>query len=310
MNIKQRLSVRSEVFKEQVNKYALLGLLISIGSILVASMLVSYQLTGRVSLSGMILAQLSNPAIWALDLTPFMFAYWGQLFCDELAHKAESIIEGKTREFIHKSDDLAHQLAYESQHDSLTRLPNERLLLTRMKQGIAQINAGEALALILLDIKNFKEIIYHFGIFNGNSLLVQFSEQLKSILLAPYLLQAHMGMNMIARRQGSEFAILIPRLKKEHHFEEILKKIIDETSTTFMIDGNAIDIKTRLGAALYPNHGRDEKELIHNATLCLFHAEKDNDHRNIYDPSMNVHNEFSNQRDQNQSIFYDERLKR
>jgi diguanylate cyclase (GGDEF)-like protein len=286
MNIKDHLTIRSTVLKGHVNKYAMLGLAISCGSILVASILVAYQITGSINLSGILLAQTSNPAIWALDLTPLMFAYWGQSFVYELANKAELIIEDRTREFALKSDDLEVKLKYESNHDGLTNLPNSRLLIQRIQQAIQQLQEGDELAVITLNINNFKEINYKFGNFNANSLLMQFAEKLKSLLLEPYMLQPYMAMNMVARLQGAEFAILIPRLKKEHNFDNILKSLVQGTSLNFMVDGNSIKVSTTMGAAIFPRHADNEEMLIHNATLCLLNSEKEGKPYAIYHPYM------------------------
>ena len=285
-NMKQHFAVRSTVLKGHVNKYAMLGLAISIGSIIFASLLVSYQLIGTLSFTGFMLAQTSNPALWALDLTPIMFAYWGQSFCYELANKAELIIEDKTREFAIKSDDLELKLKYDSNHDSLTNLPNTRLLVQRIDQGIQQLQDKEQLAVIIININSFREINYQLGSFSANSLLMQFSEKLKTILLAPYMLQAYMGMNMVARLQGAEFAILIPRLRKEHDLEMILKHLVEATAVSFMIDGNDIHISTTLSAVMYPIHGTNAETLVHHATLSLMHAETEGEAYAIYHPRM------------------------
>ncbi len=286
MSIKNHLVIRSSVLKGHVNKYAILGLCISILSILFASLLVSYQLTGSISIEGIVRAQTSNPAIWALNLTPFMFAYWGQSFCYELASQAELIIEDKTKELVSKSGDLESKLRYETNHDSLTNLPNSRLFSERINQGIKQVNQGEELAVILLNIRGFKKINYTYGSFGANSLLMQFSEKLKTILLEPYMLQAYMGMNMIARLQGAEFGILLPRLREEHNLEAMLAKIVDDTTMNLMIDGNSISIAITAGAALYPQHGNNDDDLTHHATLSLLHAETVGKSYELYNDSM------------------------
>lgn len=286
MRIQEHFVLRSTVLKSHVNKYAILGLIISITSIILSTLLVSYQQSGGISLTGIIDAQWGNPAIWALDITPFMFAYWGQSFCYELASKAESILDETAREFENKSGDLKLKLQYESNHDYLTNLPNHRLLAQRIDQGIKQIQKEDELALILLSINDFKEINYQFGSFSANSLLLQFSEKLKTILLEPYLLQAYMGMNMIARLQGAEFAILIPRLRKEHHLESILIKLLEDTSLGFMINGNTIKITTTAGIAFSPLHGDAADLLIQKASLSLLYAEKKKIRYAVYDPMM------------------------
>lgn len=280
------LAIRSSVLKDRVNKYAILGLGISIASIIIASLLVSYQLTGFIDFHGVIVAQKTNPALWALDLTPLLFAYWGQSFCYELANTMESMLEDKTRELVNKSSDLELKLQHEAHHDHLTNLPNQRLLTQRIEQGIRQINKGEELAIILLHINDFKDINYKFGSFNANNLLIQFAERLKTILLQPYLLQAYMGMNMASRIQGAEFAILIPRLRKDHHFEDLLGKLLAETSANFMIDGNSINITTTAGIALYPQHGDNDATLMRHASYSLFYAEEKGLPFAIYQTSM------------------------
>lgn len=286
MSINQQIALRSTVLKEHVKKYAILGLVISISSIILASFLVSYQLTGEISLWGFVQAQKTNPAIWALDLTPFMFAYWGQAFSYELASKAELIIEDKTRELVTKSGDLESKLKYETNHDNLTNLPNSRLLSQRINQDIQQLQKDENLVVIIVNINDFKEINYKFGSFSANSLLIQFTEKLKSILLEPYMLQAYMGMNMVARLQGAGFAFLIPRLHKEHQLETIITNILEETSVGFMIDGNSIELSTIAGVAIYPQHGKNDEELLHHASLSLLHAVKKNQAYAVYEPSM------------------------
>lgn len=294
MPLKQHMVVKTSVLKGHVNKYAILGLGISLTSIFIASILVSYQLTGFIDFAGIALAQKSNPALWALDLTPFIFAYWGQSFCYELVSTMETMLEDRTRELLNKSSDLELKLQYETNHDHLTNLPNQRLFIQRINQGIRQINGNvnEALAVIILRLNDFKEINAKYGSFNGNSLLVQFAEKLKTVLLEPYLLQAYMGMNIVARLQGAEFAILIPRLHKDHNLDDLLSKIIAATSAQFMIDGNSIPISTTAGVSVYPSHGDTDTALLQHASASLFHADKEGLPYAIYDPAMgSVRNE-------------------
>ena len=286
MAIKPHLKIRSAVLKDHVNRYAILGLSISLISIFIATILVSYKLTGFIHFPGMILAQKTNPALWALDLTPFMYAYWGQSFCYEIVDTVETMLEDKTRELQNKSSDLELKLQYETNHDYLTGLSNQRLLAQRINQGIKQISKGEDLAIIIMHISGFKDINHKYGRFNANSLLVQFAEKLKTILLEPYLLQAYMGMNMVARLQGAEFAILLPRLRKEHHFDNILNKLVADTAVNFMLDGNSVNVTTTLGVALYPVHGDNDTSLIHHASSSLFYAEKQGLPYAIYNSNM------------------------
>ncbi|MCX7116904.1 MAG: EAL domain-containing protein [Legionellales bacterium] len=285
MKIKDIFPLRTSFLKGPVNKYAYLGLGISITSLLIASILASYVQTGFIDISGILYAQKTNPALWALDLTPLLFVYWGQLFCDEMVSRMELMIENRTREWVNKSSDLELKLQYETNHDHLTKLPNQRLLVQRIKQGVEYLHKGEDLVLMIMHINSFKDINVKYGNFNANNVLIQFSEKLKSILLEPYLLQAYMGMNMVARLQGAEFAMLFPRLKKEHHFEDLVTKILVASSANFMLDGNSIQIITSAGIAFYAE-GEDEMDVMHHASSALFYAEKEGFSHAVYDESM------------------------
>ncbi len=288
MRIQQPFHVKSAVLKDHVNKYAFVGLAISISSIILATLFASYQKTDFINIVGIIASQKTNPALWVLDLTPLIFTYWGQLFCYELASKMETLLEDKTRELLNKSSDLESKLHYETFHDHLTNLPNQRLLSQRITQGIQQVSKGEELAVIILHINSFKGINAKYGSFNANSLLIQFAEKLKTILLAPFLLQAYMGMNMVARLQGAEFAFLIPRLRKDHHFDDLLTKLLVSTSANFMVDGNSVNITTTAGIALYPQHGSDDMTLLRHASSSLFYAEKEGLSHATYEEKMDV----------------------
>ncbi|WP_042646721.1 putative bifunctional diguanylate cyclase/phosphodiesterase [Legionella pneumophila] len=283
MNIKSNLAYSTVILKGHVNRYAFLGLLISVGSILIASCIVSYQLTGSVSLGGFIQAQRSNPAIWILDLTPFMFVYWGQAFCYGLVNKAESLLVDKTKELLNISGNLELKLKYESNHDSLTNLPNNRLLNEKIRLAIEQLGLQGELAVIVIKINDLN---YNFSSFNANNIVKQFAEKLKSILIDPYMLKASLGINMVARLQSDEFAILMPRLKKDLDINELLIHLLTLLNNNLMVDGISINVTPTVGAAIYPAHGEEDDVLVNHAIIAVYQARKENRSYAIYSPEM------------------------
>ncbi|HAT1595937.1 TPA: putative bifunctional diguanylate cyclase/phosphodiesterase [Legionella pneumophila] len=290
MNIKSNLAHSSVILKGHVNRYAFLGLLISVGSILIASCIVSYQLTGAVSLGGFIQAQRSNPAIWILDLTPFMFVYWGQAFCYGLVNKAESLLVDKTKELLNLSGNLELKLKYESNHDSLTNLPNNRLLNEKIRLAIEQLGSQGELAVIVIKISDLN---YNFSSFNANNIVKQFAEKLKSILIDPYMLKASLGINMVARLQSDEFAILMPRLKKDLDIDELLVHLLTLLNTNLMVDGISINVTPIVGVAIYPIHGEEDDVLVNHALIAVYQARKENKSYAVYSSEMEedlVHN--------------------
>ncbi len=274
MNITNKIIPSAIILKHHVNRYTFLGLAISLGSILIASLIVSYQLTGYVSLEGFVAAQMTNPAIWILDLTPFMFVYWGQAFCEGLVNQAQSILSHKTEEFITISNDLESKLKFETHHDALTKLANGRLLSALINQAIEQLGTEGELALITIKINDFQNIRSNFGTFNANSLLKQFADKLKSILNEPYLLTASMGISRVAHLNNEEFAILLTRLKEDFNAEEFLSTLHQLITSSFQIDDIKINVNTTCGMAIYPMHGNEEGILLNHASIALDHAKK------------------------------------
>lgn len=286
MNIKQNITSSRIILKSYVNKYAFVGLGIAICSILIASLFVSFQITGSINIDGFVKAQLTNPAIWILDLTPFIFAYWGQSFCYGLVDKAESILTDKTNEFLHKSGALEAKLKYENLHDNLTHLPNNRLFSEQVAQSIQQIGKLNELAVIILKINDFKSLSSKFGNFNVNSVIIQFTKKLKALLVDHYMLQATMGINLLARIESDEFALLLPRLTKKLNLNELLSSIINSTTVNLMVDGIHVNITTTAGVAVYPVHGDTDFSLISHARIALYHAKMEGKPYIMYNSNM------------------------
>ncbi len=286
MSIKNKIIPSAIILKHHVNRYTFLGLAIAVGSIIIASCIVSYQLTGRIDLDGIIAAQRSNPAIWILNLTPFMFVYWGQAFCEGIVTQAQSILTDTADEFLKISGNLELKLKYESNHDNLTKLPNNRMFNELVTTAIDQLGSTGQLAVVIIEINDFKNISYNFGTFNANNALKQFADKLKSILMEPYMLEACMGLCTVARFHGEEFTLLIPRLKSDFNANEMLSALHQSTTTQVLIDGVEVNITTTLGIAIYPTQGEEEGILISHANIALHHARQQGLPYMIYQADM------------------------
>ncbi|WP_058480001.1 phosphodiesterase [Legionella waltersii] len=286
MNIKHNLTNTSIVLKSYVNKYAFIGLGIAVFSILIATCIVSYQITGSISLNGFIKAQLTNPAIWVLDLTPFIFAYWGQSFCYSLMNRAKTILSNTTSEFLNKSGDLEGQLKYEVQHDSLTHLPNSRLLKEQIIESIKQLNNSGELAVVILKINGFKQLHNYFGNFNVNQALIEYSKTIQSVLLEHSILEATIGINSAARLDHDEFALLLRRLNMNVDRNKLLASIINSTTTSIMVDGIPVPFTPVAAIATYPFQADNEETLINNARTAVYHARKEGKPYMVYHKSM------------------------
>jgi len=134
-----------------------------------------------------------------------------QEFAALIASDISLSLEVDKRKVIEK--DLEHQ-AY---HDSLTGLPNRALLLDRIDQAIRHAKRNKSLlAVLFLDLDNFKQINDSFGHSVGDTVLVSISEMLKNTLR---------DMDTIARLGGDEFTILLSEFDKEEEINEITTKL-------------------------------------------------------------------------------------
>ncbi|MHB8623053.1 MAG: response regulator [Sulfuricaulis sp.] len=93
----QRLAEDLRLLRESASKYAVYGVYIASLSVIIATLLVSYEMLDTISLAGIILAQSSNIALWTVDAMPFVFAMWGQYASFRMAGEANDLVQHKTQ---------------------------------------------------------------------------------------------------------------------------------------------------------------------------------------------------------------------
>ncbi len=159
-----------------------------------------------------------------------------------------------------------------SYYDLLTGLPNRALLYNFLSQAIysAKLN-DEKVAVLFLDIDNFKIVNESMGHEVGDRLLKLFSERLTGSLK---------GNTMIARFGSDEFVIVIKGLKDVEEAKDIAEKIISNISQPFFIESKKIYITVTMGISIYPIDGNDPDILLKNADMAMHHAKEIG--RNIY----------------------------
>ncbi len=286
MNIKNTFTPSSIILKSHVNRFTFLGLAIALGSILIASFIVSYQLTGGVSLYGFVEAQRTNPVIWIMDLTPFLFGYWGQAFCHGLVDRAETLMGETTQEFININNELESKLMHESHYDSLTNLPNARMLSKQIRGSINILAGRGELIVVVLKINDFTNINYNFGTFNANNVLKQFAHKLNSILIDPAMGKDMVGINSVAKLPSDEFALLFPKSSQNTDIDELLNVLVQLVSVNFMVDGISIQITVTAGVSLFPKDGTTEEILLNHANIAAYHAKNEGKTYVVYNDQM------------------------
>jgi diguanylate cyclase (GGDEF)-like protein/PAS domain S-box-containing protein len=171
------------------------------------------------------------------------------------------------------------QLAFLAHYDPLTHLPNQVLLRDRFEQALARRH-GASVALLCLDLDNFKRINDSLGHAAGDRLLVAVVERLRSCLR---------DTDTVSRQGGDEFVILLSGIEDASAAGRVAQTILDAVSEPFEIDDNAVTTSFSIGISLYPNDGLDFDTLLKNADAALFHAkDSGRDTYHFFTASMNI----------------------
>ncbi|WP_052105195.1 putative bifunctional diguanylate cyclase/phosphodiesterase, partial [Cellulomonas bogoriensis] len=153
-----------------------------------------------------------------------------------------------------------HRLAH---LDSLTGLPNRRMLLDRLDRAVASRRPGGGVGLLLLDLDRFKEINDTLGHDQGDELLVQVSGRLMDVFR---------GRDLVARLGGDEFAVLLPGAGSVQDAEQLARRARAVFGTPFDLGGMHLHVDTSIGVAVLPDHAVDARELMRKADVAMYTA--------------------------------------
>ncbi len=169
-----------------------------------------------------------------------------------------------------KSEQEIRRLAY---FDSLTGLPNRTLLMENMKQALGNAErAGKSMAVLWIDLDNFKQVNDTLGHAKGDQMLQQVAQRLGSALRKG---------DILARWGGDEFVLLLTDIKGESTAVTVACKIAELlTEQSYDLDGSEVFSSASLGIALFPQHGADSETLLKHADTAMYEAKKDG--RNDY----------------------------
>jgi diguanylate cyclase (GGDEF)-like protein len=154
-------------------------------------------------------------------------------------------------------------IAHMARHDALTDLPNRVLFRERMAEGLARVDAlGETLAVICLDLDNFKGVNDTLGHPIGDRLLGAIAERIRGAVREG---------DTVARLGGDEFAILQTDATPQAA-SALARRLTAIISESIEIDGQEINSGVSIGIALAPNDGNAADHLMKCADLALYRA--------------------------------------
>ena len=159
---------------------------------------------------------------------------------------------------------LYGRLQHMAKHDELTGLPNRALLLDRLGAALARARRNEGrLCVLYLDLDNFKQVNDSFGHAAGDLLLQEVAARLKRCVR---------DTDTVARMGGDEFVVVLENIKRPEHASIVSEKIREILGRPVNMEGRSLSIVTSIGAALYPEDGEGEAQLLKHADEAMYVA--------------------------------------
>jgi diguanylate cyclase (GGDEF)-like protein/PAS domain S-box-containing protein len=154
-----------------------------------------------------------------------------------------------------------------AQRDPLTGLANRLLFSDRLQQAISVAQRDHSpLALLYLDLDNFKPVNDDFGHAVGDLLLREVAQRLTACVRHS---------DTVGRIGGDEYVLLLRTMNGDGSAQAIAEKVRQAIQQPFDIENHRISISCSIGVALYPDHGGDELTLQRSADVAMYRAKRD-----------------------------------
>jgi len=160
-----------------------------------------------------------------------------------------------------EAEERFRHLAY---HDTLTRLPNRRLLADRLEQAVRNASRnGHRVALLLIDLDGFKKVNDRHGHAAGDRVLETVAERLRDTVRE---------VDTVARMGGDEFVVLLPEVGSADDALIVAGKIHAAIGEPIVDGPHAHAVGTSIGISVFPDHGENAEALLHRADHAMYHG--------------------------------------
>jgi diguanylate cyclase (GGDEF)-like protein/PAS domain S-box-containing protein len=170
-------------------------------------------------------------------------------------------------------------LQYQAFHDILTDLPNRQLFTDRLKHALDRTRRhGHKVAVLFLDLDNFKVINDSLGHEVGDRLLVAVGERLRRCLRPE---------DSLARFGGDEFIILLEDIDTPKDFTRVIERIVEALESPFTIARQEIFATISIGVAVgTADHPKTPEDLVRDADTAMYRAKEESTSYRVFDPVM------------------------
>ncbi|MDE0853880.1 MAG: EAL domain-containing protein [Nevskia sp.] len=177
---------------------------------------------------------------------------------------------GKVIGFLMVASDISARkraeasIRYMADHDALTGLPNRNLLADRLAMAVRSARRSKLqLAVLLLDLDQFKQVNDSLGHQIGDELLLAVAKRLESCVRE---------VDTVARLGGDEFVIVVTDVRNPDDLEPLIGQIASAVSRPLRVDRHELHVTPSIGGCLFPRDGQDVATLLKKADSAMYQA--------------------------------------
>jgi two-component system CheB/CheR fusion protein len=195
----------------------------------------------------------------------------GDLYLEWLSINTVKDQDGKVVNYVAMFSDITvvresqHRVEFLATHDDLTGLPNRTLFNDRLTLAIARASRSkENVAVMFIDLDNFKVINDTLGHDAGDKLLKQASSR---------LLEGVRTEDTVARLGGDEFVVLVEGAER-HEAALTAQRLIKSVSMSYLLEGRECFVSASIGISVFPEDAADVNGLMRNADAAMYRAKE------------------------------------
>ncbi|MEH6626181.1 MAG: EAL domain-containing protein [Motiliproteus sp.] len=160
----------------------------------------------------------------------------------------------------------SEKITYQANFDALTGLPNRFLSLDRLSQLLSSAQRrSKKVAVLFLDLDDFKKINDTLGHESGDCVLIQTAERLKTVIRSE---------DTVGRLGGDEFLLLLRDIDNEGHVQSVVEQVQAVLEQPFVQNGRELVISSSIGIAMYPQDGETAAALLRNADAAMYASKR------------------------------------
>lgn len=191
--------------------------------------------------------------------------FWAAISSKIIQHRDESLIISSIIDLSERKHQ-EHKLLKQANYDSLTGLANRSLALERLQLAITSAKRNnKSMALMMLDLDNFKYVNDNLGHNFGDLLLQDVALKLKKCFRKN---------DTVARLGGDEFTFILPNLADLSELNSIAQSVLDICEKPLFIQGQEIRISASIGISIYPKDGNSQQVLLKNADIAMYQCKE------------------------------------